>query len=101
MKDSSTPPKRSAPVSANMVQSEEKIKYIHFGRDWSQARSQHKMLWWWQEPMTFHHAYHRQSQPWISPFISLVGPDESKEPIAIDWRERGEYSAELLLSDDE
>jgi len=51
--------------------------------------------------MTFHHAYHRQSQPWISPFISLVGPDESKEPIAIDWRERGEYSAELLLSDDE
>lgn len=36
-----------------------------------------------------------------SPFISLLGPDESREPIAIDWRDRGEYSAESLLSDDE
>lgn len=36
-----------------------------------------------------------------STFASWVGPDESKDPIAIDARERGEYSAESLLPDEE
>jgi hypothetical protein len=36
-----------------------------------------------------------------SPFDSWLGPAESKDPMAIDARERGEYSAESLLPDEE
>lgn len=35
-----------------------------------------------------------------SPLLSLLGPDESNDPIAIDARERGEYPAESLLADE-
>ena len=34
------------------------------------------------------------------PDISPLGPDESNEPMAIDVRERGEYSAESLRDGD-
>lgn len=37
----------------------------------------------------------------MSPFISRLGPEDNRDPIVIDARERGEYSAESLLSDDE
>lgn len=36
-----------------------------------------------------------------SPFDSRPGPEERRDPIVIDPRERGEYSAESLRSDDE
>jgi hypothetical protein len=35
-----------------------------------------------------------------SPFNGLLGPEESKDPIAIEVRERGEYSAESLPEDE-
>jgi hypothetical protein len=38
---------------------------------------------------------------WLSsPFDALLGPEESKDPIAIEVRERGEYSAESLPDDE-
>ena len=36
---------------------------------------------------------------WV-PRRSLFGPDDNSEPIAIDARERGEYSVELLRDDE-
>jgi hypothetical protein len=60
--------------------------------------SRYQLAWWSFDSYTTSQVddYSRSS-----PFISLLGLDESRESIAIDWRDRGEYSAESLLSDDE
>ena len=38
---------------------------------------------------------------WISAFMSRLGPEERREPMVMDARERGEYSAERLVSEEE
>lgn len=46
--------------------------------------------------------YCNQSRSWdVSSFISRLGPDDNKEPMAMEALVRGEYSAESLRSDDE